>query len=252
MTYILGARCKDGVVLVGDRKVSGTDSEDPYASKIRPAFTDAVFAAAGIETVFEDFLNELPRRVTTRQKMFEEQGKSLPEDSGFFYSLYHFKQDCVALIKEIKESCSEVQDRGILAIQVLIGVKDFSKNKSVLYYLDSIDCLPVEIKQKKVIGQFSLADVFLKSWKPEMTMKETARLGAFIIKYIEKEKLSENDTVGIGSCQPQIWLIPDDEAPIEMSLEDINELLKDVDVKVDETVEKIGSKGRFLRTLSIT
>jgi hypothetical protein len=92
----------------------------------------------------------------------------------------------------------------------------------------------------------------LKSWKPEMTMKETARLGAFIIKYIEKEKLSEDNGIGIGGYQPQIWLIPDGETPIEMTVEDINELLKDVQGKVDETIEKIGSKGRFLRTLSIT
>jgi len=252
MTYILGARCKDGVVLISDRKVSGVDSEDPYTSKIRPAFTDAVFAAAGFETVFEDFLNELPKRVTIRQKMIEEQGKSLPANSGYYYTLYHFKQDCIALIKEIKESCSEIQDRGILAIQVLIGVKDYFKNKSVLYYLDSFDCLPVEIKHKKVIGQSNLADVFLKSWKPEMTMKETARLGAFIIKYIEKEKLSEDNGVGIGGYQPQILLIPDGETPVEMNIEEINDLLKDVDVTVNETIEKIGSKGRFLRTLSIT
>jgi hypothetical protein len=58
-------------VLVGDRKVG---EEESYTDKIRKTvyFNDVVFAAAGHEGLFEDFLNEIPKRVLYRHKMIQE------------------------------------------------------------------------------------------------------------------------------------------------------------------------------------
>jgi hypothetical protein len=82
MTYIIGARCKDGVVLVGDKKVtfSGDIQKDKYEEKIRttPQFNDVIFSAAGIKELFEEFLLELPRRVLWGHNAIEEQNKTLP------------------------------------------------------------------------------------------------------------------------------------------------------------------------------
>lgn len=235
-TYILGARCKDGIVLVGDKKVG-----DKFTEKIRKTeyFTDVVFAAAGLEGLFEDFLMEIPKRVFYRQKMISEK---IPE---YPYSLFYFKEDCINLIKEMKGAfCSEIQV-DIPAVQVLFAVKNLETNKSELYYLDSLDCFSQQVKDKVVIGEKHLGDVFMKSWKPEMTMEETAKLGSFIIKYIEEEKLSDN--VGVGNLQPDIWFVKDGMDPKKLRHDEVEELLVGMDNEINRVRKTIGSLSRFLR-----
>lgn len=241
-TYILGARCRDGVVLVGDKKVG----DKVTTEKIRRTeyFTDVVFAAAGLEGLFEDFLTEIPKRVLYRREMIRRKitDEQLPE---YDYSLYHFKQDCVSLIKEMKESfCSEIQ-YDVPAVQVLFAVKNMETDKSELYYLDSLDCFSQQVKDKVVIGERYLANVILKSWKPEMTMEETARLGSFIIKYIEKEKLSDN--VGVGNYQPDVWFVKDGKEPKKLRHDEVEKLLAGLDDRIEEIRKTVGSLSRFLR-----
>ena len=64
MTYILGARCKDGVVLVGDTKLTiggGTDIE--YAKKITFPLTNVVMGASGSGGLYKDFQNRIVSKV---------------------------------------------------------------------------------------------------------------------------------------------------------------------------------------------
>jgi hypothetical protein len=52
--------------------------------------------------------------------------------------------------------------------------------------------------------------IYLKqNWQPDMTTKQVAELGYFIIKYIEKFYLDLS--VGVNVDKPQIWFIPDNE-----------------------------------------
>ncbi len=194
------------MVLVGDRKVG---EEENYTDKIRQTdFTDAVFAAAGLEGLFEDFLTELPKIVERNQDKLNAKGSN--------YTLFNFKEDCIALIKRTKKSfCSEIQTDSP-AVQVLFAVNNKQNNKSELYYLDSLNCFTQKIKERQPIGQGYLGEIFLKRWNRIMTMKETARLGALIIKYIEKERVSKS--VGVGKyLQPQIWFVKDGKLPRELT-----------------------------------
>ncbi|MGI0010780.1 MAG: hypothetical protein ACREAE_05220, partial [Nitrosopumilaceae archaeon] len=61
MTLIIGARCKDGVVLVGDRKVTGSLKQ--YTNKIRKLGQAEwiIFSAAGMEALFNEFLEEVQK-----------------------------------------------------------------------------------------------------------------------------------------------------------------------------------------------
>jgi hypothetical protein len=90
-----------------------------------------------------------------------------------------------------------------------------------------------------------LADVFLKAWNPDLTIRDTARLGSFIIKYVEKEGLSES--VGVGDLQPQVLIFPDEEkTPREITGADLSNLLKGIDEEVEKRIKEIGSRSNFL------
>lgn len=249
MTYVIGARCKDGVVLIGDRKVTfaGDLGISKYEEKIKitPQLKDIVFTAAGVKDLFEEFLEEIERKVFLTNNAIIEQNKKNPESLHLVYTVNDFKHNCVELLKELKEMYSEIQEEGYPSLQVLFAVRHPDKHKSVLYYIDSTNCFPSEVNGIIPIGESQVAEVFRKSWKPEMTMEETAKLGAFIIKYIEKEKIS--DLIGVGKYEPQILFIKDEEMPREIKDVELKNLLKDIDKNVEEIRKKIGSLSRFLR-----
>ncbi len=247
MTYVIAARCKDGVVIVGDRKVTGGVSIDPYEEKIRktPPFNDAIFAAAGLGGLFEEFLEELPKRVMFRFNAIEIENKNRPEGVKLFFSFNDFKHEVVDLLKEMKRIYSEVHSDGYPSLQVFFAVKNNEKGKSVLYYIDDENCLPAEVKEIIPIGESNLGEIFRKSWKKDMTMLETAKLGAFIIKYIELEKLSES--VGVGNYQPQIWFVEDGQDPREVQGKELNDLLSEVNIKIDNIRKSIGTLSRLFR-----
>ena len=93
-----------------------------------------------------------------------------------------------------------------------------------------------------------LGDVFKKSFeKKEFTMLEFARLSSFIIKYVEKEKLSYSDSVGVGDQEPQIWFAPDGEPPNEKIGSELEKVLEGIDGEIVNIQKRIGSQSRFLR-----
>lgn len=250
ITYILGAKCKDGVVLIADRKVS----DGTYVKKIIPLpnFESIVFCAAGIKPLFEEFLNELPRRVVSNYNYLMYQKKDLPKEAqyGYTYNLYHFRHDCVSLLNEMHKiyEDSEIPDDST-ALQVLFIVNEEMGGvlKPRLYGIDWETRYAVPIEEKEVIGQGYLADVFLKSWDPEYTINQTIRLGAFIIRYIEKEELSYNkNSVGVGNQYPQVYICKIGENPKELTKEELDKILKGIYEEVDKKIKEIGSKSNFL------
>lgn len=92
---------------------------------------------------------------------------------------------------------------------VLLGFKTTSE--AVLKYVHPIG-FAEGVRKYKVIGHGEpYGSFFLKQWwQPTMTMVEVAELGFFIIKYIQDCEL--DNTVGIGSGFPQVFMIP--QAPI--------------------------------------
>jgi 20S proteasome alpha/beta subunit len=189
MTYILGADCADGVVLVGDRKVTLDDgAAHTYEDKLFVSTAWMVVGSSGISGLFEKFRDKLSAYLAT------------PEYDNNVYTL---TSQIEIITRGLNETYHEIL-RGQV-FDVLIGIK--STVKAELKYVYPIG-FAEGVRRYKAIGRGEpYGSFFLKRWwHKDMTMLEVAELGFFIIKYIQELEL--DNTVGIGDGYPQVWLIP--------------------------------------------
>jgi len=258
MTLIFGARCVDGVVLVGDRLVKSGRTVSFTMDKIRKFgnINWAVAGAAGIGTLFDEFLTLLPEYVIRHQQWINYQNAKLehdreetfgntpnaPEPPYYTYSVEDFKHNCAELMADMRKRYSFAFENPNkwCELQVLIGINTLSEAK--LYYMDSESILPAEVPESVFIGQEDMCEVFRKCWNQSMTIKQAAQLGAFTIKYVELDKIS--DTVGVGVNQPQIWYIPDGSDPRELVGLELSTLIQQVDREKDLVYRKLHSLFR--------
>ncbi len=68
MTLIMGARCKDGVVLVADRKLTSLDRSVNYGNKITGETVGVLTAFSGDQGTFELFTNRVRNYVKTSEE----------------------------------------------------------------------------------------------------------------------------------------------------------------------------------------
>ncbi len=257
MTLIIGARCKDGVVLVGDRKVTGSLKQ--YTNKIRKlAQADwIIFSAAGMEALFKEFLEEVEKEYLHTLSVRDAQRIAAPDIPVRQFTLNNFKNICTETAKHLKTVYSELGNDTpfYLQLQVLFVAYELVGTKRVasLFYMDMGDCFPYPQEEGRIveIGQPNLGKVFLKSYENgDFTMKEIARLGSFLIKCVEKEKLAFQDSVGVGKEQPQVWFYPDSDIeakPYEVQGEELKTLLEGIDDEVEKISKQVGSTSKFLR-----
>jgi 20S proteasome alpha/beta subunit len=257
MTYIIGARCVDGVVLVADRKVTGGIKN--YTDKIRPMqyFPDIIFASAGIEPLSQEFLEEVQYKAMRQNKDIENYNKEHPENPRTFI-MNDLKHIFALALKKMKNVYSEIENQIPFesALQVLFVVPEMKPPdtyKTVrLFYMDMATCYPIPQEQGKIvpIGISEIGNVFLRNLQEtkDFTMKDVARVGAFIIKYVEKEKLDVNDGIGVGDQEPQVWFMGDNTPPHELKDKELKELLDGIDGEVINIIKKIGSSSGFLRS----
>jgi len=201
MTYILGSRCSDGVVLMGDRKVilqGGSTSE--YEDKL---FLDSdwlVVGSSGVLALFEKFREKVTAFITS------------PDYDNMVATLI---RQIEIITRELnKEYSGVLLEQGI---DVLVGIKT-SVGADVKYIYP--EGFAEGVRRYKVIGHGEpYGALFLKQWwHRDMTMLEVAELGYFIIKYIENIGL--DNTVGIGQEYPQIWMIPNIPNPKDSQITD--------------------------------
>ncbi len=194
MTYILGSICPDGVVLMGDRKVTlGDGTTHEYEDKLFMDTPWMIIGSSGTLGLFEKFRERLTGYLAT------------PEYDN---SIITLTTKIEKITRELNTDYREVLEGQVF--DVLLGIK--STTDSSLRYI-----LPVGfaegVRRYKVIGHGEpYGSFFLKRWwHPNMKMLEVAELGFFIIKYIQDFEL--DNSVGIGDGHPQIWLIPNDPIP---------------------------------------
>lgn len=254
MTLIIGVKCKDGVVLVGDRKVSGSER---YARKIRILNRlPIVFTAGGMETLFEEFLEQVEENAMWKYDWIKEQNKTQPEALQRSFTSTDFKHTCVETLKRMKEVYSELEQSTSFeyALQVFFVLPEQRNGKKdmILYKMNMVDCFPNPVEDGKVsaIGNHYLGKPFLNSLEnknEDLYMNDVARVASFVIKYIEQEKLDSNDGIGVGEHQPQIWYITPEEAK-EISDDEVTTLLEGVAEEVENFRRSIGSQSSFLRS----
>jgi len=194
MTYILGSACSDGILLIGDRKVTlGDGTTHEYEDKLFENTPWMVVGSSGTSGLFEKFRDMLSVYLAT------------PEYNG---NMFNLTTQIENITRELNNIYREVL--GGQVFDVLLGIK--STTSAILRYIFPFG-FAEGVRRYKVIGHGEpYGSFFLKRWwHPNMKMLEVAELGFFIIKYIQDFEL--DNSVGIGDEHPQIWLIPNDPIP---------------------------------------
>ncbi len=196
MTFILGARCEDGVVLVGDTKVTIDEGADyAYSKKIFKPFTSAVIGSAGASGLYKSFQNRMIAAVETIEGAREN-----------ISTVEKFSIITENVIRDMHNTYGI--DRNILRdLSILMALR--MPDKAELLNFTSIG-FPEPVNKYKVIGHGEpYGALFLKKmWRENMTMEKVALLGCFIIKIIQEYNI-DNSVGYIEKFPPQIWFIPD-------------------------------------------
>jgi 20S proteasome alpha/beta subunit len=193
MTFILGGRCIDGVVLVADRKITKTNEigsiSFEYKRKLHGELGHVIFGVSGSTETFEYFVDEIKDRISQGDVTLENVTNIIADkvleinDKRHFYRETRF--DLLTAVQHPDKPTA------LTHISVFGG-----KNKVNVYHTIGIGSV--------------FAKPFLElSWNSNLNMSTLAELGWFIIKYIEDYQL--DSSVGVGSNYPQIWFIPDNE-----------------------------------------
>jgi len=196
MTYILGVRCADGVLLIGDTKVTIDDGADyAYSKKIFKPFTSVVMGAAGASGLYKSFQDRITYAVT---KIEETERITSPEQ---------FSVIIENVIRQMHDVYGE--DRHILSnLEILMGFRigDQAELRRFTSY-----GFPEPVNDCKAIGHGEpYGTIFLKKLKPKntITMEQASLLGCFILKVIQETEIDKS--VGFSdSLLPQVWHIPD-------------------------------------------
>jgi 20S proteasome alpha/beta subunit len=189
LTFIFGARCEDGVVLIADRKFTIDDGTDYVIAEKLEDLQDhkLVFGFAGDRGTFELFKVKMEEALKNEVKICVNQ-----------------------LILTISEVLSSLNNRFRLPfekVEVLVAIGEEEHYALLKYFAP--DGKPIPITTAKVIGNGAPYGMFILKtrWRGALTMKETAEMAYFVIRIIELDDLITS--VGIGNRTPQIWFMPD-------------------------------------------
>gem|GEM_PF-1577355 len=212
MTLIIGSRCKDGVILAGDRRVlRGTEYSEE--KKIIEAFQDFIVGASGISGLMDKFLAGMRRYLESKVDGEELKWKGFEcilED--IVYSLFQRYEG-----RLVEGQNTEI---GALYFDVLYGVKEYLDHAS-LYHMYN-NGFSVEVKRFDIIGhgQPHALPFLKKLYYPEITMDKMIKLCVFVLKLIDESNID----LSVGG-KPQIWKIPDKGHAFELPDDEINNLL---------------------------
>ncbi|MGB6533213.1 MAG: hypothetical protein WBF33_34415 [Candidatus Nitrosopolaris sp.] len=205
MTYILGAKCVDGVVLIADMKVTYPDGRIEYQDKLSRHYYPIVLGGAGSTPMLGNFTENVLRDAQNVA------GVSSVSGAVYFNPIkteHPYHVDYNKFIRKIEETVMTLDQRyrntlGDMRFDALIATQTVDRG-ALLHYVYG-ERINEPINQYKVLGTGEpYGTIFLnRFWNKEKSMEEIAQLGHFIIRYIEKFEL--NSQIGGGS---QIWFVP--------------------------------------------
>jgi 20S proteasome alpha/beta subunit len=160
MTYILGARCKDGVVLVADTKVTIGDGTDyTYEKKITRLLDNVIMGSSGLGGSGRDFQNRIITAVVGREKRRFEEGNNRrfpPITTEHEYS--------VLVSNVINDMHRDYGDRSYLIaynLMILCGTRIGSTSAQLTTFTG--DGYPEPVNQVRAIGHREpYGSIFLK------------------------------------------------------------------------------------------
>jgi 20S proteasome alpha/beta subunit len=219
MTYILGVKCTDGVVLVGDRKVTYRENADvEFKPKLYSYYYPIVVGSSGSTFLFDKFREDA---LIIAQKYedaisINDYMNDIRDKVRDYYKLYKntlYPWDFDILF------AAQTRDRG-----------------AILKHIYGGDALIEDVTRYRVIGSENgriLNSTLLEPlWPYKMTMRKAAEFGYFIIKYIERYYL--DNFIGVGNKKPQIWFIHNTDKVDELQDESaLNELENTTKTRID-------------------
>ena len=244
MTLIIGIKLKEGIILIGDRKISTGDEHPFFMDKIKaPIMARVAVGAAGLRDLSKEFNRKIVNQVNSRTaeyrlaniKQFNgtginfldaENGKRKDIALPYNYNVENFLDDCSLIIKNLSEIGEEVQQN---PIEALVAAHTDKYSLYRIYYngyKQEGDCFAIGSGSVHIQGFLSQLD--FKS----LTIGNAIYIGSFLIKYVELMGL--DDGVGVEKDRlPQIFLVTDKFAKeYEISKEDTKYILKDVSNKI--------------------
>jgi 20S proteasome alpha/beta subunit len=206
MTLVIGSRCKDGVVLVTDRKITSTNEFNSisfdYKNKLFGILDGVVFGSSGSTDTFELF----------REHVFEQVRKSIREMLEYDEKNQHEMtyDNIILMLSDIVLDINKKRDfMTKYYFDLLVAIRHPDKPSTLTWIMGAGVKSLIDGYHTLGIGGIFAKEFLDKLWYPEITMKEASSLGYFIIKHIEDNKL--HSAVGIEKHPPHIWFIPDDE-----------------------------------------
>jgi 20S proteasome alpha/beta subunit len=231
MTYILGSRCIDGVVMISDRKFTMDDGTgyifDDKLFNIKSS--GIIIGFSGSRGAFELFQARMQEYMSDYA---EKEGNTNIDDIRVDRVLLKVSDITHDLYNKFRLSGSHF-DILVGTSPVILRKNRLSDSSFLKYYYE--DGKLETINKYRAIGNGApFGSIYLKqNWNPNMAMKQVAELGYFIIKYIERYHLDL--PVGVNTDRPQIWFIPDKEVAHSAD----SELLDEYEEKTRKRLERI-------------
>lgn len=204
MTLITGANCRDGIVLVGDKKITvGNGTDYSFAKKIFSPFSNVVVGSSGYSGMYRSFQARLKEGVNE----LREQNK----DKNVEY--IDWQEQLILLVERVIRQMGIDFGEDIINnnFQVLLT---FRINYEPELIMIGGLAIPQPVTTYESIGHGDpYASVLLKTlwnkYSKSMTMSLFAKIACLSIKYIQDLKL--DFSVGIDEEQddyPQVWYVP--------------------------------------------
>jgi 20S proteasome alpha/beta subunit len=221
VTSITGVVCKDGIVIVGDKKVKAgemTYYEDKIVSVEK--YENLVVGAAGFLDIREKFLQDVKNLHILEKKDIIKRDPSrgfvgLTEDvANRLYQVYGSRYK------------AEGYDYESEAFEALVCHKP-KLDTPFLYSVDAVGTSS-KVNDYKVIGTGAeYGYLFLKpTYSKNSTMDDMAVIIAFTIFLIDKYKI--DDSIGPDEAgKVQVWKFPNNSDPYEVKGKQLKEILED-------------------------
>ncbi|MGA9171359.1 MAG: hypothetical protein WCF03_02845 [Nitrososphaeraceae archaeon] len=212
MTYILGSRCKDGVVLVADTKITVDDgARYDYDDKITGDIRGVLIGFSGNKEPFTEFGMRLRERAKELESNFNRKEKISIDRINL-------------LIGGTMKSLEGHYGRNYI-YDILAGISGMEHSELTYFYQNGS---PEKVRKYKAIGVWTYGSIFLQeNWDENMSMETVGGIGYFIIRYMEKFGLDLGVGTGGKKPNPQIKFLPDNAYDIDASTQQIQKFEED-------------------------
>ena len=182
MTYIISARCREGVVLVGDQKILRGNVAS-HKEKLTQVLPVVIMGGAGASGLTERFSDEIQAQVQA--------GNITNSDQ------------LLQFVEERSMQLSQTYASRVGHFDILIGMR--AGPTAQLFNIITQSGFAEPIKEYTAIGSGVPYGSFLlkKLWRKDMATMDFAKVAHMVISYVIDLKL--DDFVG---GKPQVWFIP--------------------------------------------